>query len=128
MKGVELPINVLIIVSVALIVLLAIVGLFFTGWTPFPTAVGLEGIKNAACRELVQEHRCAISVKSVDIDGFDADKDGLITGDTGSTWNWDNNNCASANTGLADDNLAALCECHFNIKTESQCKVLCGCP
>ena len=42
MKGVELPINILVIVAVAVVVLLGIDALYFVGWSPFPATVGVD--------------------------------------------------------------------------------------
>ena len=145
MKGVELPINVLIIVAVALIVLLGIVALFFTGWSPFPATVGLESIKNAACRELAQEFQCKISTADVEIHNFDADRDGFLgVDDTASSDDiigW----CENPAVGNMGENLFNLCRCHYNMgpliaystrvltaqetaDLESSCRRMCGCP
>ena len=78
MKGVELPINILVIVAVAVVVLLGIVALYFVGWSPFPATVGLESAKNEGCRQFVQEMRCQGNTWTIKIDNFDADKDGAV--------------------------------------------------
>jgi Flp pilus assembly protein TadG len=128
MKGLELPINVLIIVAVALIVLLAVVAMYFSGFSPFTTAIGLEGVKNDACRRLVQENRCKAETKDIAIQGFDANRDG--NNNVGTSWDFDDNAAyaCDATTGGGNDNLAALCDCYYSVGSEGQCKVMCGCP
>ena len=135
MKGLELPINVLIIVAVALIVLLAVVAMYFSGFNPFTTTVGLEGVKNDACRRLVQEERCKEETQNIKIDNFDADKDGQMgSSEPFSGWLWVFSGnptrdalCAKESMAVGD-NLASLCACYFSIYSEGECKVMCGCP
>ena len=50
MKGVELPINILVIVAIAVIVLLGLVALYFIGFNPFSTTTALDSTKNSGCR------------------------------------------------------------------------------
>lgn len=121
MKGIELPINVLIIVAVALVVLLGLIAIYFSGFGPFTGAMTLESAKNEACRELVQERRCNTNTNNIAIDGFDADGDG--TEDSGTTWNW-----AAPSCSIYTDNLASLCYCVYKFTQETQCKQMCGCP
>jgi len=126
MKGIELPINVLIIVAVALVVLLAIIAIYFSGFNPFSASINLAGVKNEACREYVQERNCKGSTNDVQVKEFDADKDGTL--DAGTTWSFTNAayNCLVGGSGT--DNLAALCKCYFNTDTEAECRKICGCP
>ena len=126
MKGLELPINVLIIIAVALIVLLAVVAMYFSGFNPFTSAIGLEGIKNDACRKLVQEKRCMVTSKEIEIQGFDANRDGDNV--AGTEWDFDDTDYDCSAGGDGNDNLAALCDCYYSIESEGQCKVMCGCP
>jgi hypothetical protein len=110
MKGVELPINILVIVAIAVIVLLGLVALYFVGFNPFSTAAGIEGIKNDACRELVQKYNCNPSAGlasipvNMDVDGADNTID------------------------IATDNLSSLCNKYYSRTSITQCKALCGCP
>ena len=55
MKGIELPINILVIVAIAVIVLLGMVALYFAGWTPFSSSLSYQSVKNTACEQLVRE-------------------------------------------------------------------------
>ena len=50
MKGVELPINILVVVAIAVIVLLGLVALYFIGFNPFSVTSALEATKNQGCR------------------------------------------------------------------------------
>ena len=50
MKGVELPINILVVVAIAVIVLLGLVALYFLGFNPFSMTTALESAKSTGCR------------------------------------------------------------------------------
>ena len=50
MKGVELPINILVVVAIAVIVLLGLVALYFIGFNPFSVTSALEATKSTGCR------------------------------------------------------------------------------
>ena len=124
MKGIELPINVLVIVVIAVIVLLAVIAVYFTGWTPYASSAGIDAVKNAGCRIVV--YNC-----SVDLDNifFDGSNPGLPTFDV----NDDGNLCPADTAGLGcaadgsdNDDLQALCEIHLDA-TEIECMKLCGC-
>lgn len=125
MKGIELPINVLVIVAVAVIVLLGITAVFMLGFAPFTGTSGLESIKNDACTRLVRGG-CSVPTWEITV-SFDADKNGLV--EPGTNWhttgNW-SENYACTETGC--DNLAALCYNFYSKKSDSSCKALCGCP
>ena len=56
MKGVELPINILVVVAIAVIVLLGLVAMYFLGVNPFFGAAGVEAVKNDGCRKLVNQN------------------------------------------------------------------------
>jgi hypothetical protein len=110
MKGVSLPINVLVIVVIAIIVLLGIIALYFGGFSPFSTSISVEGVKNAACGELVRR-QCMLNPSTMILSDydiiFDADKSGTIT---------------------SADTLLALCINFYSRNTDVDCKRLCGCP
>jgi len=55
-KGVELPINILVVVAIAVIVLLGLVALYFIGFNPFSVSAGIESIKNDACRRYINQY------------------------------------------------------------------------
>ncbi len=83
MKGVELPINILVIVAIAVIVLLGLVALYFTGFGPFSAVAGQEAIKNRACETLNPRAGCQTDPYQVEVN-YDVDGDGLI--DAADTW------------------------------------------
>ena len=56
MKGIELPINILVVVAIAVIVLLGLVALYFIGFNPFSGSVGIESVKNQGCRLLLNQN------------------------------------------------------------------------
>ena len=106
-KGVELPINILVIVAIAVIVLLGLVALYFIGFNPFSTTAGLEGIKNKACQALVQTNNCGVSTTTIQAN-YDVDGDGAID--------------------ITNDNLLAFCTKFYSRTTDAACKGLCSCP
>ena len=105
MKGVELPINILVIVAIAVIVLLGLVALYFVGFNPFSTTAGLEGIKNKACQALVQTNNCGVATSTIPV-SYD------VGGDSDAT----------------NDFLDDFCATYYSRTTESACKALCSCP
>lgn len=126
MKGIELPINVLVIVAVAVIVLLGITAVFMLGFAPFTGTSGLESIKNDACTLLVRSG-CGQNTWLIPVN-FDSDKNGLVQ--SGTDW-WNNATWSENYPCAADqncDNLAALCYNFYGKKSDSACKALCGCP
>jgi len=129
-KGVELPINILVVVAIAVIVLLGLVALYFIGYNPFAGTAGLEGIKNDACRQYVQGHNCgqdATNVTGILVSNYDANGDGAIVGGTTfGAWGAGTNCGTTATT--SEDNLASICQCQYGRGTEADCRKLCGCP
>ncbi len=121
MKGIELPINVLVIIVIAVIVLLGVIAVYFTGWTPFAQTAGVDAVKNAGCRIV------AYDCSNADLDSilFDGSMAGLPTFDV----NGDGNLCPAdtAGTGCTvNDDLENLCRIHFDADP-TQCAKLCGC-
>ena len=121
MKGVELPINILVIVAIAVIVLLGLIALYFVGWGPFAGVAGLEGVKNEACRELVQGQNCGVETLTITISNFDADGDG--SNDPTQVFTW-----TAPDNSTDGDNLAALCYYRYARTSDAACKTLCNCP
>jgi len=138
MKGVELPINILVIVAIAVIVLLGMVLLYYTGFSPFSSVAGVEGTKNDACRVLAQERNCVGATSSILFDGnmlrqFDANKNNAMAAVNVFDFTAsDADRCGTAaKVASSSDNLAALCSCYYGIKGatgENKCKALCSCP
>jgi hypothetical protein len=121
MKGVELPINVIVLVVLALIVLLGILALFFGVWNPGSTGINLEGAKNSACQMLISTN--CVDTSSINVEDFDADRDGTLNevGPESST------NAADCGKSGFKDNLAMLCLCWYGAD-EADCKTrVCGC-
>jgi hypothetical protein len=113
LRGVELPINVIIIIVICLIVLLAIVALFFGVWNPGKGTLTLEAAKNNACQMLVSMG-CNQYPESISISDFDADKS-------------DSGGCSFGGSSVSGDNLDSLCKCWYNLNSESCKTTLCGC-
>ena len=107
MKGIELPINVLVIVAIAVIVLLGMVALYFAGWPSIQRPISYEAVKSTACDELIRTG-CG-DTEAIGIANFDVDGSGTM-GDSG-------------------DTLQALCEEYYGVEADDQvgCRLKCGC-
>jgi hypothetical protein len=55
-KGVELPINILVIVAIAVIVLLGLVALYFIGFNPLSVSISQDSAKSNACRDYLHQY------------------------------------------------------------------------
>jgi hypothetical protein len=97
MKGFELPVNILVIAAVAIIILLTIIALYFTGFNPFSSTVSIESAKNNACSQEVRSD-CRTGTSSIRTEGFDADEDGTL-----------------GETAANGDNLFMLCQNYYNV-------------
>jgi len=121
MKGIELPINVLVIIVIAVIVLLGVIAVYFTGWTPFAQTAGVEAVKNAGCRIVV--YNCSTDLDDILFDGSNA---GLPKYDV----NGDGDFCPADGTTVCgandNDDMLKLCEIHFDADARA-CAKLCGC-
>jgi len=129
-KGMELPINMLVIITVAIIILMGIIAMYVLGTGPFTASIGIESIKNTACAEL-QRANCGIQSETIGI-SFDANNDGKVApgagkaipaNGVGDDFEW-----GAANTVNTLDNLAALCKYRYSKTGENACKALCSCP
>ena len=136
MRGMELPINVLVVVAIAIIVLLGVIILYFIGWSPFSTAITLESIKNKYCAMVIQ-HGCPSDVRWFTISDFDANrngKTGWANGETTASFDWTNLPVActlgvsNIDPNVYGDNLASLCYCYYFRQSDVACRQLCGCP
>ena len=114
-KGVELPINILVVIAVAVIVLLGVIALYFGGFVTPAGVMTSEAAKEAGCQRVMRNPAGCITVdpNTILLDGsmtgvpaFDANDDGTIT---------------------AADTLQELCTNYFGVATESGCRQLCGC-
>jgi len=102
MKGIELPINVLVIVAIAVIVLLGLVVLYFIGFNPFSGSVSLNSLKNTGCSNFSLNYGCGSRGATTSSISLPANSYGVTT-------------------------LYALCTGYLNVSTEAQCRQLCGC-
>lgn len=119
MKGIELPINVLVIVAIAVIVLLGIVVLYFIGFNPFSGSISITSLKNSGCSNFSLNFNCG----------------SRGTGGIGSP-NDPEDICLPVNTyltrpcfpnGPEASNLQQLCTGYFGASTPAQCRQVCGC-
>ncbi len=116
MKGIELPVSTIVVIVLILIVLIAVIGLFYGTWPSGAQLANLEAVKNNACQMLVSIGGCDPvdneKTKTVLINNFDADKDGVSDPGSGANMNPIPPGCtdADATTG---DNLFMLCKCYY---------------
>ena len=108
MKGVELPVNVLVLIAIAVIVLLAVIVLFFGSFSGPSSVVTLQTVTSTACAEW--RNRNFPDAYTVTILNFDSDKDGKL--DPGQSCNTVVSNCQG--DPAATDNLETLGECYYN--------------
>jgi hypothetical protein len=113
MKGAELPINVLIILALAVIVLIAVLLMFYTPFSTGSSTVSLDTAKSQACHSLISGYGCSTTVdlKLIAVYNYNADDD------------------ANGNMNTLQDNLQALCEHKYQIPATdtAACRKLCGC-
>ncbi|MEM5814210.1 MAG: hypothetical protein QXD77_00110 [Candidatus Aenigmatarchaeota archaeon] len=101
-KGIELPVNVLVIIVIAVLVLIALATLVATGVLSMrPVQVQME--KNAACSAIVAGG-CTADPATIKV-GVDVGKVG----------------------DKSDDNFQTMCTEEFKATTPEACRALCGC-
>lgn len=103
-KAITLPVNILVIVAIAVIVLMGLIAIYGVGFNPFSSAINLESIKNVACRK-ISFAACKLNANDITVN-YDANKDGAT----------DNS-----------DTFLELCKNFFGRSDELSCKQLCGC-
>ncbi|MEM5778598.1 MAG: hypothetical protein QXD43_02190 [Candidatus Aenigmatarchaeota archaeon] len=103
-KAIVLPVNILVIVAIATIATIGLVGVYGVGYNPFSAAMGLESVKNLACRQLVMRG-CKDDTSRILVN-YDVNGDGV--NDT-------------------QDNLLALCSKFFGRSDDASCRQMCGC-
>jgi hypothetical protein len=113
-KGIELPVNVMVIIAIAVIVLLGLVALFTFGIrSGVPLQIQLE--KGTACTSLVNSGCADTSPDNIDL-SIDVTGDGKVT------------KKLAATAEFPADTLQGLCDKYFNTgKSEAACKRVCGC-
>jgi len=114
MKGIELPVNILIIIAIAVIVLIALIAMFYPAFTSGGKTVSLDVARSQACRSLVEGYSCitTATLANIMVNKFDVDKDGSVN-DIG--------------TSDADDNLDNLCLTWYQTADDGMCRKMCGC-
>jgi len=80
MKGIELPINILVIIAMAVMVLLGLVAIYMGGFGGGAGQIQLNNAKTEACQELIRSGKCGDydATKNILVSGFDANKDGNL--------------------------------------------------
>ena len=121
MKGVELPVNVLVIIVIAVIVIIALVAML-TGAIPILGPASQSAAFNAACQVLITGQRCSIEDATLtidvawDVNGLGGQPDGKI------------NPIESVTDPTIRDTLFKMCTSKYQATTDAACKKLCGCP
>jgi hypothetical protein len=132
-KGIELPINILVIIAVAVIVLLGVIALYFSGFMGPAGVVTQEAAKTSGCKLIMSKVGGCPTVDpaytdTLVYDGvtfglpkFDANGDGhyCYTGSTDTT-------CAPAGPNPIDT-FTLLCAHYFSATTPATCRGICGC-
>ena len=131
MKGIELPINILVVVAVAVIVLLGVIALYFGGFMGPAQTMTASTAKSTYCAYITRHpDGCTVGIvplNSITISNFDADQDGSIgASDTGVGWTLGTTVCGLP-VAAGGDNLASLLQCHFGVTTERDGLIACGC-
>jgi len=122
MKGAELPINTLIVIVLGVIILVAVIAIFFGPYFQTAGGVNLETAKSNACNMLASL-RCNVNTYTIQINNFDANKDG--SKNPGEELAYPPS-CLPAG---GYDNLARLCICYYGITDEDACiHTVCNCP
>jgi flagellar basal body-associated protein FliL len=123
MKGIELPINALIIIAIAVIVLIALVSMFYSTFSSSSVTVSLDMAKSQACRALVEGNNCNTNVNTwnIPVYNFDANKDKATSPGSEPLAAF-----PTCNLG-GKDNLARLCACYYQLTTENDCRKMCSC-
>jgi hypothetical protein len=99
-KGIELPINILVIIAVAVIVLLAVVALFIIGFKP-SSNISAESAFSEGCRTVV--YNCGIDLTTITTSFTEPGK-------------------------TSADNMRALCIYLGKGSGDVTCRTACGCP
>ncbi len=117
-KGIELPINVLVIIAVAVIVLLGIIALYFGGFIGPAGAMTSEGAKVKYCGILMKNvSGCStVDPAAILIDDYDANQDGSVSSGT-----------TTGACGAGDDNLYMLAVCSYGATDSRSARAVCGC-
>jgi len=77
MRGIELPVNAIVIVALALVALIAIVGFFYPEFFTSTGTVSVRTALNKACIRLLR-YNCEDITTHIQTVDFDADMDGIV--------------------------------------------------
>jgi len=114
-KGIELPINILVVVAVAVIVLLGVIALYFGGFMGPAQTMTQEAAKNSACSYVMNKVGGCMT----------ADPSGIIFGGAGGPPGFDADADGDIDT---TDTLQALCDTYYNAGGDAPtCRRVCGC-
>lgn len=117
MKGIELPVNVLVIIAVAVLVMLALVAMYMAG-TQGAGPMAALAAKNTACGQLLNQ-QCDVNPNTLSVN-YDANANGQI----------------KFVNDASGDNLQVLCNKNFGCESKGAwgsaeqikcCKQACGC-
>lgn len=128
MKGMELPINILVLVAIAVIVLIGLIAMYTMGIGPFAGNIGIQSALNSGCSALQREDNCGVNPNTIEV-CFDANKDG-----TTCCWKSDDYVAATdtvaahCGTSTPIDTLQDICTNYYGKSATNDCKALCGCP
>jgi hypothetical protein len=124
MKGAELPVNTIIIIVLAILVLVAIITIYSGTYSPARGSMNLDAVKNNACQDLINRG-CYVSSGAIPVINFDANMNGNNI--VGGTENYAPSDALVCD-GNGGDNLARLCACYYGVSTERQCREsICHC-
>ena len=128
LKGIELPVNALIIVILAVLVLLGILAMYAGVWSPSSGGVNLEAAKDNACHMLASMG-CSVHPAAIPVNNFDADGSGKFN--PGSSVCGCEPPACTTPGGTQADNLWNLCTCKYKMPQDPvgcvQCMKMCGC-
>lgn len=117
MKGIELPINTIIVIAIALLVLLGITALWMSSWGGGSQGVTMEAAKAAGCGALMRNSTGCAGADTTAIN---------YTGTYPAVPRMDVNNDHNIDGG---DTLQHLCETYYGVAAGDQvgCRRVCGC-
>ena len=127
MKGIELPINILVVIAVAVIVLLGVIALYFSGFMGPAGVMSQNAAKQKYCAFVTRSPTGCQSTDLLNgtaIYDFDANHNGALDGGTDAYVWTATTNCAGTTT---HDNLATLLQCYYGVGSGLEGLRSCGC-
>ena len=121
-KGLELPINVLVVVALAVIVLLGIIALYMLGTGGPISSISLASAKQSGCSQLMRSSSCGVAPSTIQV-GFDVANTTAVTPDCGKAF------CPDGQVNSADTLDKLLIAYYSASATDvNGQKKICGCP